>query len=99
MCIAAVIRAAGHQAELAANTTVIPEPPAAPITIVSAVNTTADIDGKRLGVTPLANHQLSIGGMYRIRVEKTGYRTKRDSVRVRDETPISRRYILSRTSK
>ena len=97
--IGAVMDLAGIPAEVAADTPVTAEPAGAPITIVSSPSATVYIDGKRIGETPLANHQLPIGKMYRIRVEKAGYRTKRDSVRVRDEKPISRRYILSRTPK
>ena len=96
--IGAVSKLAGIPAQVAGDTTAIAQPAAAPITIVSSPSATVYIDGARIGETPLANHQLPIGEMYRIRVEKAGYRTKRDSLRVRDATPISRRYILSRSA-
>ena len=95
--VGAVMHLAGIPAEVAADTTVNAAPAAAPITIVSSPSATVFIDGQRIGETPLANHQLVIGELHRIRVEKAGYRTKRDSVRVRDATPISRRYVLSRS--
>ena len=97
--MAALMREVGSPAEVAADTTVMPQPPAAAITIVSTPSATVYIDGKRVGETPFANHRLPTGAMYRIRVEKTGYQTKRDSVRVRDEKPINRRYILSKTTR
>jgi predicted Ser/Thr protein kinase len=53
------------------------------------------LDGVRLGVTPIANHRLSIGN-HRLRIEQKGYQPVSETIVVRGTRPISRRYDLRR---
>jgi tRNA A-37 threonylcarbamoyl transferase component Bud32 len=66
----------------------------APLTVASEPYGTLYVDGVEVGDTPVANHALVVGRVYELRVEREGYRTKREKIRVEDPNPIRRRYIL-----
>ena len=74
--------------------------PAAPaarmalLTVASEPYGTLFIDDVEIGDTPVANHALDVGRSYRIRVEREGYRPKRETVDVQGPNPIRLRYIL-----
>jgi hypothetical protein len=52
------------------------------------------VDGVELGDTPIANYQLPVGRRVEVRVERDGYRTKRETITVSGPNAIRRRYIL-----
>src|SRR6185312_5996805 len=53
------------------------------------------LDGARLGLTPIANHRLSLG-THRLRIEQKGYQTLTETIVVRGTGPVIRRYDLRR---
>ena len=71
-----------------------PEPQFARLTVASEPYGTLYIDGVEVGDTPIANHPLPIGRRVELRVERDGYRTKRESIMVSGPNPVRRRYIL-----
>jgi serine/threonine-protein kinase len=66
----------------------------APLTIGSEPYGTLYVDGVEIGDTPVANHPLGVGRSYELRVEREGYRTKRETITVTGPNAIRRRYIL-----
>ncbi|HUF25341.1 MAG TPA: protein kinase [Gemmatimonadaceae bacterium] len=69
-------------------------PRIAPLTIGSEPWGTLFIDDAMIGDTPVANHPLEVGRTYRIRVEREGYKSKSESITVRDPNPIRRQFTL-----
>ena len=69
-------------------------PATAPLTVGSEPYGTLFIDDVEIGDTPVANHPLDVGRRYRIRVEREGYRPKRETIDVQGPNPIRLRYIL-----
>jgi hypothetical protein len=65
-----------------------------PITVASEPYGVLFIDDIEIGDTPVANHPLEVGRKYRIRVEREGYRTKRETITVSSPNPIRRSYVL-----
>ena len=65
-----------------------------PITVASEPYGVLFIDDIEIGDTPVANHQLEVGRSYRIRVEREGFRTKRETITVSSPNPIRRSYVL-----
>jgi hypothetical protein len=57
------------------------------------------INDVRAGETPLVNRQLTVGRTYRLRVERAGYRTRRETVIPTASGPIRRNYVLERVKK
>jgi hypothetical protein len=66
----------------------------APLTVGSEPHGTLYVDGVEVGDTPVANFRLTVGATHEIRVEREGYRTKRERFTVADPNPIRRRFIL-----
>jgi hypothetical protein len=66
----------------------------APLTVGSEPYGTLYVDGVEVGDTPVANFRLTVGAAHEIRVEREGYRTKREKITVADPNPIRRRFIL-----
>ncbi len=66
----------------------------APLTVASEPYGTLYVDGVEVGDTPIANYQLPVGRRVELRVERDGYRTRRESIMVSGPNPIRRRYIL-----
>ena len=64
------------------------------LTVASEPYGTLYIDGVEIGDTPIANYQLPVGRRVELRVERDGYRTKRESIMVNGPNAIRRRYIL-----
>ncbi len=56
------------------------------------------VDGIRVGLTPIANHRLSLG-THRLRVEQKGYRIVAESIVVKGTGPVTRRYHLRRRGR
>ncbi|HZO19905.1 MAG TPA: serine/threonine-protein kinase [Gemmatimonadaceae bacterium] len=71
----------------------------APLSIASRPRATVFINDVKVGATPLANRQLTVGRTYRIRVERAGYRTKRETITATGSAPIRRSYVLERVRK
>ena len=65
-----------------------------PITVASEPYGVLFIDDIEIGDTPVANHPLEVGRSYRIRVEREGFRTKRETITVSSPNPIRRSYVL-----
>jgi hypothetical protein len=51
------------------------------------------IDGVEVGDTPIANHPVPLGRV-ELRVERDGYKTRRESIMISGPNPVRRRYIL-----
>jgi serine/threonine protein kinase len=66
----------------------------APLTVASEPYGTLYVDGVEVGDTPIANYQLPVGRRVELRVERDGYRTRRESIMVSGPNAIRRRYIL-----
>jgi hypothetical protein len=52
------------------------------------------IDDVEIGDTPVANHPLVVGRTYRIRIEREGFKTRRETITVADPNAIRRSYVL-----
>jgi serine/threonine protein kinase len=55
------------------------------------------VDGVKIGLTPITNHRLT-SGTHRLRIELRGYRTVSETIVVKGNRPITRRYQLRRQS-
>ncbi|HVE78218.1 MAG TPA: protein kinase [Gemmatimonadaceae bacterium] len=66
----------------------------APLTVGSEPYGTLYVDDVEIGDTPVANHPLAVGRAHELRVEREGYRTKRETITVTGPNAIRRRYIL-----
>ena len=64
------------------------------LTVASEPYGTLYVDGVEVGDTPIANYQLPVGRRVELRLERDGYRTKRESIMVTGPNAIRRRYIL-----
>ena len=69
-------------------------PARALLTVASEPYGTLFIDDVEIGDTPVANHPLEVGRRYRVRVEREGYRPKRETIDVKGPNPIRLRYFL-----
>jgi protein kinase-like protein/PEGA domain-containing protein len=67
--------------------------------VESKPRATIFINDVRTGETPLVNRQLTVGRPYRIRVERAGYRTRRETITATGSAPIRRNYLLERVKK
>jgi serine/threonine-protein kinase len=67
--------------------------------VESKPRATIFINDVRAGETPLLNRQVTVGRTYRIRVERAGYRTRRETIIPSGTAPIRRSYVLQRVSK
>ena len=71
----------------------------AALSVESKPRATIFINDMRAGDTPLVNRQLTVGREYRIRVERAGYRTRRETITPAGSAPIRRSYVLERVKK
>jgi predicted Ser/Thr protein kinase len=69
------------------------------LSVQSKPRATIFINDARAGETPLVNRQLTVGRTYRIRVERAGYRTRRETITATGSGPIRRTYVLERVKK
>jgi serine/threonine protein kinase len=69
------------------------------LSITSTPRATVYIDGARVGDTPISGRTLTVGRSYQIRVEKKGYRTKRETLQVPGTKPLRRSYTLQREAR
>jgi serine/threonine-protein kinase len=86
--------AARRTARRAASDEERPAAQFARLTVASEPYGTLYVDGVEVGDTPIANHPLPIGRRVELRVERDGYRTKRESIMISGPNPVRRRYIL-----
>jgi hypothetical protein len=71
----------------------------AALNVESKPRATVFINDVRAGDTPLMNRQLTVGRAYRIRVERAGYRTRRETITAAGSAPIRRSYVLERLKR
>jgi eukaryotic-like serine/threonine-protein kinase len=64
------------------------------LTVASEPYGTLFVDGVEIGDTPIANYSLPVGRRVELRVERDGYKTKRESIMITGPNAIRRRYIL-----
>ena len=64
------------------------------LTVASEPYGTLYVDGVEVGDTPIANYQVPVGRRVELRVERDGYKTRRESIMVNGPNAIRRRYIL-----
>ena len=64
--------------------------------VTSSPKATVFIDGARVGETPIKGRALTVGREYQIRVERKGYRTKRETIDASGTRPIKRSYTLQK---
>jgi eukaryotic-like serine/threonine-protein kinase len=69
------------------------------LSVESKPRATIFINDARAGETPLVGHRLIIGREYRIRVVRSGYRTKRETISPTGSAPIRRTYVLERAAR
>jgi hypothetical protein len=67
--------------------------------ISSTPRATVFIDGARIGETPIRGRALTVGRSYQIRLERKGYRTKRETIAATGTRPITRSYVLQKESR
>ena len=67
----------------------------AELRITSKPTATVLIDGTRVGTTPLSDRRLTVGRTYRIRLERKGYKSKRETITVRGSETVVRRFVLT----
>jgi hypothetical protein len=70
-----------------------------PLSIDAKPRATIFINDVKSGETPLVNRQLTVGRTYRIRIERAGYRTRRETITAAGPSPIRRTYVLERVKK
>jgi serine/threonine protein kinase len=85
-----------RRAAASRSTRAEPTPPRqmAALTVASEPYGVLFIDDVEIGDTPVANRALEVGRSYRIRVEREGYRTRRETITVTGPNPIRRSYVL-----
>jgi serine/threonine-protein kinase len=71
----------------------------ATLTVESKPRATIFINDVRAGQTPLLGHRLVVGREYHIRVERAGFRTRRETLTPRESAPIRRSYVLERAKR
>jgi hypothetical protein len=67
--------------------------------ITSTPRATVFIDGARVGDTPINGRTVTVGRSYQIRVERKGYRAKRETIEVTGTRPLKRSYTLQRENR
>ena len=78
-----------------------PAPAARPLVrfdVTSSPSATVYIDDRRIGVTPIVDGRLS-AGVHELRLERTGYRSMRDTITVTDKQSVRRAYTLRRAAR
>jgi hypothetical protein len=66
----------------------------ATLTVTSEPRATLFIDGTEVGETPIVGRPLVVGRTYLLRIQRDGYRTKRELVTANNTSPIRRRFVL-----
>jgi serine/threonine protein kinase len=69
------------------------------LSVASTPRATVFIDGKRVGETPINGRAVTVGRSYQLRLERKGYRTKRETIEVDDTRPLRRSYTLQRENR
>jgi len=69
------------------------------LSVTSSPKATLYLDGRRIGETPLSNHALTVGRTYQVRLERKGYRTKRETITPADARAVRRSYTLKRDTR
>lgn len=86
---------ASAPAARAAAPTPVTQRQTAKLSITSTPNATVFIDGKRIGVTPIVGHTLR-SGTYQIRLERKGFRTRRETISITAPRALRRSFELQR---
>ena len=61
--------------------------------VTSSPRATVYIDGRRIGMTPIVDGRLSVG-VHELRLERSGYRTIRDTLSVTRTRDVRQNYVL-----
>jgi serine/threonine protein kinase len=69
------------------------------LSVSSTPRATVFIDGARIGETPITGRALTVGRSYQIRVERKGYRAKRETIAATGTRAINRRYVLQKEGR
>jgi hypothetical protein len=69
------------------------------LSVTSNPRATVFIDGARVGETPIKGRALTVGRAYQIRVERKGYRTKRETITPTGTRPLRRSYVLKKEGR
>ncbi|MDQ3998165.1 MAG: PEGA domain-containing protein, partial [Gemmatimonadota bacterium] len=69
------------------------------LSVTSTPRATVFIDGARVGETPITGRALTVGRSYQIRVERKGYRTKREKITATGNRPLRRSYTLQKDGR
>jgi hypothetical protein len=69
------------------------------LSVTSTPRATVFLDGTRIGETPITGRTLTVGRSYQIRVERKGYRTKRDKITATGTRPLRRSYTLQKDGR
>jgi eukaryotic-like serine/threonine-protein kinase len=69
------------------------------LTLVSSPSASVFVDGRRIGATPVTAPALTVGKDYQIRLERKGYRTKRETINITGTKPVRRSYTLQREGR
>jgi serine/threonine protein kinase len=69
------------------------------LSVTSNPRATVFIDGARVGETPIKGRALTVGRSYQIRVERKGYRTKRETITPTGTRPLRRSYVLKKEGR
>jgi serine/threonine-protein kinase len=69
------------------------------LSVLSSPKATVYIDGRRVGLTPVEEQTITVGRDYQIRLERKGYRTKRETINVTGTKPVRRSYTLQRSGR
>jgi predicted Ser/Thr protein kinase len=66
------------------------------VSITATPTATVYIDGRRIGVTPIVDHNMTGTSDHLVRLERKGYRTIRDTIRMTAAPNLRRSYMLRR---
>ena len=64
------------------------------LSVTSSPRATLYVDGRRIGQTPISGHSLTVGRTYQLRLERKGYRTKRETIAPTEARAVRRSYVL-----
>ena len=92
-------RAAQRASKTAVATAKVGERRTVKLTVASSPRAAVFIDGRRVGETPVSEHPLRVGRSYQLRVERRGYRTKRETITVAASRDVRRSYVLEREKR
>ncbi|GAC1656052.1 MAG: hypothetical protein NVS4B3_21410 [Gemmatimonadaceae bacterium] len=64
------------------------------LSVASTPRASLFVDGVNVGMTPVVDRPISIGRSHEVRLERAGYKTRRETILSHDARAIHRRYVL-----